>query len=112
VIFSANNFGSGVFVRESSGGNSVVRILRAFTSGNKLSLVDDVLAGGHGIELLESGAGDLTATVSNSNSSANKGFGIFGDETGAGTGAVTLVFVTFFGNPNVLGDTGGTAIQP
>ncbi len=58
-IFSADNFGSGIFVRESSGGNSLVRIDRAFTSGNKLSLIDDVLAGGHGIELLESGGGDL-----------------------------------------------------
>ena len=108
-ILSANNFGSGIFVRESSGGSSVVRIRNAFTSGNKLSLLDDVLAGGHGIELLESGAGDMTATVSRSNSSANEGFGVFGDETGAGAGTVSLSNVTFVGAANLLGDTGGTA---
>jgi hypothetical protein len=108
-ILSANNFGSGIFVRESAGGSSVVRILRAFTSGNRLSLVDDVLAGGHGIELLESGAGDLTATVSRSNASANEGFGVFGDATGAGTGLVSLSNVNYVGAANALGETGGTA---
>jgi hypothetical protein len=40
---------------------------------NKLSLIDDELVGGHGIELLENGGGDLTAEVSNSNSSGNEG---------------------------------------
>ena len=114
-IFSADNFGSGIFVRESSGGSSVVRIERALMSGNKLSLLDGVLAGGHGIELLESGAGDMTASVSNANSAGNDGFGVFGDETGAGAGTVTLTDVTFFGAANSRGETGGTAtfvIQP
>jgi hypothetical protein len=108
-IYSADNFGSGIFVRESSGGNSLVRVANAFTNGNKQSLVDDVLTGGHGLELLESGAGDITSTVSSSNSAGNAGFGIFGDETGAGVGTVTLTAVTFIGDPNALGETGGTA---
>jgi hypothetical protein len=114
-IYSAQNFGSGIFVRESSGGSSVVRIAGAITIRNKQSLIDDELGGGHGIELLESGAGDLTATVSKSNSSGNAAFGIFGDETGAGAGTVTLGNVSFTGTPNALGETGGTAtfvIQP
>ena len=103
-IFSANNFGSGIFVRESSGGNSLVRIDKAFTSGNKLSLIDDELAGGHGIELLESGGGDLAAAVARSNSAANEGFGIFGS-----AGAVSLSDVTYLGGVNLLGETGGAA---
>ena len=71
------------------------------------------LAGGHGIELLEeAGGGDLTGTVKNSNSAANEAFGVFGDETGAGTGAVTLSNVTFVGAPNGVGNTGGNAIVP
>lgn len=108
-ILSSNNFGSGIFVRESSGGNAVIRIQRALTTGNRQSLIDGELAGGHGIELLESGAGDLTATTSSSNSSGNEGFGIFGDETGAGVSTVTLSGVTFIGPPNALGETGGGA---
>jgi hypothetical protein len=114
-IYSANNFGSGIFVRESSGGSSVVRIDRAISIGNKESLIDGVLEGGHGFELLESGAGDLTATVSNSRAAGNARFGVFGDETGAGAGTVTLSNVSFAGTPNALGETGGTAtfmIQP
>jgi hypothetical protein len=114
-VLSADNFGSGIFVRESAAGNSVVRIEKALTIGNKMSLIDDVLAGGHGIELLESGAGDLMAGVSKSNSSGNEGFGVFGDETGAGTGTVSLIGVTFAGSANALGETGGTAtfvVQP
>ena len=109
-VLSANNFGSGIFVRESSGGNSVVRILRALTSGNTLSLLDGVFAGGHGIELLESGGGDLSATVTKSNSSGNDGAGVFGS-----AGTVTLNGVTFFGASNTGGETGGTAtfvVQP
>ena len=50
--------------------------------------------------------------MENSNSAANELFGVFGDETGAGTGAVTLSGVTFFGAPNGSGNTGGTAIVP
>lgn len=103
-ILSVDNFGSGIFVRESSGGNSLVRIDMAFTSGNKLSLIDDELAGGHGIELLESGGGDLTAAVARSNSAANEGFGIF-----SSAGAVSLSDVTYLGGVNLLGETGGTA---
>ena len=94
-ILSANNFGSGIFVRESSAGaqwsgsGKPSRVeTRSATSGRRL-------AGGHGIELLETGGGDLTATVSSANSAANEGFGVFGDETGAGAGAVTLSNVTY-----------------
>ena len=108
-ILSTGNFGSGIFVRESSGGSAVIRIDKALSSGNTLSLVDGELVGGHGIELLESGAGDLTATTSDANSSGNEGFGVFGDETGAGIGTVTLDDVTYFGTPNALGETGGGA---
>ena len=107
-IYAADNFGSGIFVRESSGGSSVVRIDRATSIDNKLSLIDGELAGGHGIELLESGAGDLTATVATANASGNAGFGVFGDETGAGAGTVGLQNVRFTA-ANTLGETGGTA---
>jgi hypothetical protein len=108
-ILSADNFGSGIFVRESSGGSSVVRITGARTEGNRLGLIDGVLAGGHGIELLESGAGDLTATIADANSAANEGFGIFVDETGAGAGTASLGGVTYVGAVNLLGERGGTA---
>ena len=112
-ILSLDNFGSGIFARESQTGNSVVKILNALVSGNKIAdLGEDGLAGGHGIELLETGGGDLTGTVKNSNSAANEAFGVFGDETGAGTGAVTLSNVTFVGAPNGVGNTGGNAIVP
>ena len=112
-ILSVNNFGSGIFARESQTGNSVVTIKTALVSGNKISdLGDGEFGGGHGIELLESGGGDLTGTVENSNSAANEVFGVFADETGAGAGAVTLSNVTFFGAPNGSGNTGGTAIVP
>ena len=112
-ILSVNNFGSGIFARESQAGNSVVAITRALVSGNKIAdLGEDGFAGGHGIELLESGGGDLTGTVQNSNSAANEAFGVFADETGAGNGAVTLSGVTYFGAPNGSGNTGGTAIVP
>ena len=36
-ILSVNNFGSGIFARESQAGNSVVTIQRALVSGNKIS---------------------------------------------------------------------------
>jgi hypothetical protein len=107
-VLAADNFGSGVFVRESSGGSAVVRISRVSSTGNKQSLIDDELAGGHGLELLESGAGDLTATVATAYAAGNEGFGIFGDETGAGAGTVSLSGA-IFGGGNALGDTGGTA---
>jgi hypothetical protein len=86
-----------------------------FGDSGDLVAVMNTVAGGHGIELLESGAGDLMASVSKSNSSGNEGFGVFGDETGAGAGTVTLAGVTFVGSANALGETGGTAgfiIQP
>jgi hypothetical protein len=52
-ILSVNNFGSGIFSRESSTGNSVVTIKRALASGNKIGdLGDGEFGGGHGIELL------------------------------------------------------------
>ena len=112
-ILSVNNFGSGIFARESQAGNSVVTITRALVSGSKISdLGDGEFGGGHGIELLESGGGNLTGTVENSNSAANEVFGVFADETGAGIGAVTLTGVTFFGAPNGAGNTGGNAIVP
>ena len=59
-ILSVNNFGSGIFARESGAGNSVVTIKRALVSGSKISdLGDGEFGGGHGIEILESGGGDL-----------------------------------------------------
>jgi hypothetical protein len=69
-----------------------------------------VLVGGHGIEILESGGGNLTSTVSQSNSSGNESSGVWGDQTGAGSGTVTLSDVTFFGGLNLQGNTGGNAI--
>jgi hypothetical protein len=105
-IISTDNIGSGIFARESSTGSSVVRIDKAFSSGNKAGTLDP-FSRGHGIELLESGAGDLTGTVSRSTASRNAGNGIFGDETGAGAGTVTLTALIL--TDNVLGPTGGTA---
>jgi hypothetical protein len=45
--------------------------------------------------------------VSKATVAANTGNGVFGDETGAGTGAVTLTNVN--GAGNTLGATGGGA---
>ena len=112
-ILSVNNFGSGIFARESGAGNSVVTITRALVSGSKISdLGDGEFGGGHGIEILESGGGNLTGTVQNSNSAANEVFGVFADQADAGVGAVTLTGVTFFGAPNGSGNIGGNAIVP
>ena len=112
-ILSVDNFGSGILAREGQTGNSVVKITTALVSGNKISdLGAGEFGGGHGIELLESGGGNLTGTVVNSNSAANEVFGVFADETGAGTAAVTLSGVTFFGAPNGAGNIGGNAIVP
>jgi uncharacterized alkaline shock family protein YloU len=109
-ILSTRNVGSGIFVRESSTGSSVVRIDRAISTHNKAGLLDP-FSKGHGIEVLESGGGDLTATVTSSTVLSNAGNGIFGDETGAGTGTVTLTNVS--NSQNTLGPTGGTAtFQP
>jgi hypothetical protein len=53
----------------------------------------------------------MTATASKATVAANAGNGVFGDETGAGTGAVTLTDVN--GAGNALGATGGGAtFQP
>ena len=112
-ILSVNNFGSGIFARESGGGNSVVTIERALVSRSKISdFGDEEFGGGHGIELLESGGGNLTGTVSNSNSAANEVFGVFAEQADAGVGAVTLTNVTFVGPPNGSGNTGGNTIVP
>jgi len=108
-ILSVGNFGSGILAREGQAGNSVVTIKRALVSGSKLSdLGDGELGGGHGIELLESGGGNLTGTVENSNSAANEAFGVFAE----GSGAVALTGVTFFGAPNGSGDIGGSLLVP
>ncbi|MEQ1855157.1 MAG: hypothetical protein ABL963_01740 [Longimicrobiales bacterium] len=105
-IYSARNTGSGIFVRESSTGSSVVRIDKAVSTHNTAGVLDP-FSKGHGIEVLESGAGDLTGTISSSAVLSNAGNGIFGDETGAGAGTVTLTSVT--NSDNALGTTGGTA---
>jgi hypothetical protein len=105
-VLSTHNIGSGIFVRESSGGSSVVRIQRAVSTNNAVGVLDP-FSKGHGIEVLESGAGDLTASVASSAVLNNAGNGVFGDETGAGAGTVTLTDVKNVGN--ALGATGGTA---
>ncbi len=105
-VLSTRNIGSGIFVRESSTGSSVVRIDRALSTHNTAGLLDP-FSKGHGIEVLESGGGDLTATVTSSAVLSNAGNGIFGDETGAGAGTVTLTTVT--NAQNALGPIGGTA---
>ena len=88
-------------------------ITNALVSGSKISdLGDGEFGGGHGIEIIESGGGNLAGTVEDSNSAGNERVGVFGDETGAGTGAVTLIGVTFIGAPNGEGNTGGNAIVP
>jgi hypothetical protein len=65
-----------------------------------------VLVGGHGIEILESGGGDVTAAVSHANSSGNESFGV----SAAGSGTVTLDNVTFSGAPNLQGNIDGSII--
>ena len=107
-IVSTDNFGSGVFVRESSGGNSVVEIDRAVARRNKQSVLEPAEIFGHGFEILESGGGLLTATISNSVASRNDGNGVFANDNDA-TGTVTLINVTFPGS-NALGDTGGNLL--
>jgi hypothetical protein len=105
-ILSTHNIGTGIFVRESSGGSSVVHIDRAISTNNEPGLLDP-FSKGHGIELLESGGGDLTGAVSSSAVLSNAGNGIFGDQTGAGVSAITLTDVKNLGN--ALGPIGGTA---
>jgi len=105
-IVSTENVGSGVFLRESSDGSSVVSLEKVVSTGNRAGVLDPFSLG-HGIELLESGGGNLTATVANATVAANAGNGVFGDETGAGAGTVTTTNVN--GAGNALGETGGGA---
>ena len=105
-IVSTGNIGSGVFLRESSDGSSVVSLENMVSTGNEAGALDPFSLG-HGIELLESGGGDLTATVADATVAANAGNGLFGDETGAGAGTVTATGVK--GAGNALGETGGGA---
>ena len=107
-ILSTDNFGSGVFVRESSGGNSAVQIDRAVARRNKQSLLEPAEILGHGFEILESGGGLLTATIANSVASRNDGNGVFANDNDL-AGTVTLINVTFPGS-NALGDTGGNLL--
>ncbi|MGE0159472.1 MAG: hypothetical protein AB7T31_08655 [Gemmatimonadales bacterium] len=105
-ILSTHNVGTGIFARESQAGSAVVRIEKAISTNNRAGILDPFSLG-HGIELLESGGGDLTATVSASAVHDNAGNGVFGDETGAGAGTVTLRNVQ--SAANALGPVGGTA---
>jgi hypothetical protein len=107
-ILSVDNFGSGIFVRESSSGNALVEITRAVASRNKQSLLEPADILGHGFEMLESGGGELTATISNAIASANEGNGVFASDN-SGTGVVTLTNVAF-PVANGLGDTGGNLL--
>jgi hypothetical protein len=109
-ILSIDNFGSGVFVRESSGGNAVVEISGAVANRNKQSLLEPADILGHGFEILESGGGELTATISNAIASANQGNGVFAQDN-SDTGVVTLTNVVFPA-ANGLGDTGGNLLLP
>ena len=63
-------------MRESSGGNAVIRIEHAVSTANKAGALDPFSLG-HGIELLESGGGNLTATVADVTLASNAGFGAF-----------------------------------
>ena len=105
-IVSTGNIGSGVFVRESSDGNAVVSIDGVVSTGNKAGALDPFSLG-HGIELLESGGGNLAAMVNDATVAANAGNGVFGDETGAGSGTVTVTGLR--GGGNALGRIGGGA---
>jgi hypothetical protein len=101
-ILSTGNIGSGVFVRESSGGNAVISIDGVVSNGNEAGALDPFSLG-HGLELLESGAGSFTATVNDATVSANAGNGVFAD----GSGTVTLTNLR--GSGNALGLISGSA---
>lgn len=105
-IVSTGNIGSGVFVRESSDGNALINIDGVVSTGDKAGALDPFSLG-HGIELLESGGGNLAATVNDATVAANAGNGIFGDETGAGSGTVMVTGLR--GEGNALGQIGGGA---
>ena len=114
-ILSVDNFGSGIFVRESGAGDSAVTIESALVSGSKVSdFGEGEFGGGHGIEILESGAGKIwwerwRIPILRGTSA----FGVFGEETGAGTGAVTLIGGDLHGRAERSREIpGGNAIVP
>ena len=99
-VISSHNIGSGIFVRESSGGNAVIHIENALSMANTAGALDPFSLG-HGIELLESGGGDMTASVVGATVSANAGFGVTASASGTATAANVQ------GNANTLGLIGG-----
>ena len=99
-VISSHNIGSGIFVRESSGGNAVIHIENAVSTANKAGTLDPFSLG-HGVELLESGGGDMTASVIGASVSTNAGFGLTASASGTATGANVQ------GNGNALGLIGG-----
>jgi hypothetical protein len=99
-IASSHNIGSGLFVRESQGGNSVVHIAHVVSTANRAGAFDPFSLG-HGVEILESGGGDLAATVTDVTVSANAGYGVFADASGSATASNVR------GNGNSLGAVGG-----
>jgi hypothetical protein len=99
-VISSHNIGSGIFVRESSGGNAVISIENALSTANKAGALDPFSLG-HGIELLESGGGDMTASVVGATVSANAGFGVTASASGTATAANVQ------GGSNALGLIGG-----
>ena len=99
-VISSHNIGSGIFVRESSGGNATVHIENALSTANRAGSLDPFSLG-HGIELLESGGGDMTATVIAATASANAGAGV----TASASGTATATNVQ--GGANALGLIGG-----
>ena len=99
-IISSHNIGSGIFVRESSGGNALIHIENALSTANKAGTLDPFSLG-HGIELLESGGGDMTATVVGATVATNAGFGVTASASGTATAANAR------GNGNALGLIGG-----
>jgi hypothetical protein len=101
-IAASHNVGSGVFVRESSGGNAVVNMAHVVSTANRSGVLDPFSLG-HGIELQESGGGDLSATISDATVSANAGNGVFANASGTAT--VTNVR----GDGNAFGLLGGIA---
>ena len=105
---SQHNVGSGIFIRESGGGNAVVNIDNVNSNANRAGALDPFSAG-HGIEIIENGAGNLTGTVTNVTVSSNAGFGIFASHEAAGTGVVTASRAD--GNGNALGKFGGIVTE-
>lgn len=90
-------------MRESSGGNALIHIENALSTANKAGTLDPFSLG-HGIELLESGGGDMTATVVGATVATNAGFGV----TASASGTASAANVN--GNGNTLGLIGGAVI--